>query len=157
MKNNQATACQIWRAFLQTESADLVAVARPVIRQLGGINSETLQSLNDVSRCSAGAAGGFTGFIYYTETVEFWRKNRAKITALINYEADGLGENPLEMVCRFRSLEGFSVDEIGLALYGKYSDYLAQIYNTFAWFALEAVAFRFSEYLYDTDVDIYEL
>lgn len=152
MKNNQTTARQIWREFLRNESATLAAIARPVLRQLGGI--ESLGELQSVNASSYGAGAGFTGFIYYSETVDFWRKNRAAITAAINDDAAGLGENPLEMVCRFRSLEGFSVDEVGRALYGRYSDDLTQVYNVFAWYALESVAYRFGEYCYDNDIEI---
>ena len=152
MKNNQNTARQIWREFLRNESPALAAVAKAVARQMHGENSETLDELAYISESSCGIAGGYTGFIYYSDTVDFWRKNRAKITALINYEAESLGENPLKMVCRFRSLEGFSVAEIARALYGRYSDDLTKIYNTFAWFAAEEVAYRFAEYCYEYNV-----
>lgn len=156
MKNNQ-TPAQIWRAFLQNESAELAAVAKSVIKQLGcGVTFEGLTELHSVTRCSCGAAGGFSGFVYYSDTVAFWRKNRAKITALMNYEADGLGEgSAFDMVSRFRSLKDFTPGEIGRALYGNFCDDLTQIYNTFAWYALEEVSYRFGEFCYDQDIDIY--
>ena len=156
MKTNR-TARQIWRQFLNNDAAELVAVARPVIRQLGGINSETLQNLEAVTRASSGAAAGFTGFIYYTETAKFWRTNRAAIYRLMQYDADGLGANIFEMVSHFRTIEGYTPEEIGRALFGNYSDDLTQIYNTFAWFALEEVAYRFGEYLYENGINIYSL
>ena len=158
MKNNQTTARQIWRQFLNNEAAELSAVAVPVVRQLGGVNLDTLRTLRDVSNSYCGAAAGFSGFVYYTETAAFWRKNRAKIKALMNYEAEAFGEcSTFDMVCRFNSLKGFTADEVGRALYGNYSDDLTQIYNTFSWYALEEVAYRFGEYCYENDIDIYEL
>ena len=158
MENNQTTARQVWRQFLNNEAAELSAVAVPVVRQLGGVDLDTLATLRDVSCCHCGAAGGFPGFIYYTETAVFWRKNRAKITALMNYEAADFGDgSAFEMVRRFKSLEGFTAEEVGRALFGNYSAELTQIYNTFAWYALEEVAYRFGEYCYDNDINIYEL
>ena len=36
--------------------------------------------LKNVSNSPCGAAGGFGGFIYYSETCAFWRRNRKIIT-----------------------------------------------------------------------------
>lgn len=157
MKNNQ-TPRQIWRNFLAEQSPELVAVTKAVARQMGGVNQNTLEELAAVNRASAGAAAGFTGFIYYDDTVAFWRRNRAAILQLMYYELDGIGgENIFSMVSRFRSLEEAMPDEIGRALWGSFDDGLRCIYNTFAWYALEAVAYRFGEYLYESDIDIYNI
>lgn len=156
MKTNQ-TPAQIWRAFLANESNELATVAKAVANQMYGTTADTLQELANINQSSCGIAGGYAGFIYYTETVAFWRKNRAKISALMNYEADSLGENVLQMVSRFRSLKGFTADEIGRALYGRFSDDLTQIYNTFAWFAAEEVAYRFGEFCYENDINPFDL
>ena len=154
MKNNQTPAA-IWRAFLANESNELATVAKAVKNQMGMPLAEMLENLYSISRHSI--ADGYTGFIYYSETVAFWRKNRAKISALMNYEADSMGENVLQMVSRFRSLEGFTADEIGRALYGNFNDDLTKIYNTFAWFAAEEVAYRFGEFCYENNIDPFNL
>ena len=113
MKNNQTTARQIWRQFLNNEAAELSAVAVPVVRQLGGVNLDTLRTLRDVSNSPCGAAAGFSGFVYYTDTTAFWRKNRPKITALMNYEAEEFGDgSTFDMVRRFKSLEGFTAEQV---------------------------------------------
>lgn len=75
----------------------------------------------------------------------------------MNYEAEQLGDTLFDMVCRFNSLQDFNAEEVGRALFGNYSAERTQIYNTFAWFALEEVAYRFGEYCYENDIDIYEL
>lgn len=155
MKNNQNKARQIWREFLRNESPELARVAKAVARQMGGVNVETLESLYSISRHSI--ADGYTGFIYYAETVTFWRKNRAAISALMAYEADSLGENVLGMVTSFNALKGYTPDEIGRALFGNYNSDYTQLYNVFAWYAAEEVAYRFGEYCYDQDIDIYNL
>ena len=71
---------------------------RATVAQLGGtceniangcrIDDDTAQTLADVCRCSCGAAGGFSGFIYYTETREFTEKNRAAIVARLREQID---------------------------------------------------------------------
>lgn len=154
MKNNQ-TPAQIWRAFLANESTELATVAKAVKNQIGLPLADVLEELHSISRHSI--ADGYTGFIYYSETVAFWRKNRAKISALMNYEADCLGENVLGMVSRFNSLKDYTADEIGRALYGNYNGDFTQIYNYFAWFAAGEVAYRFGEYCYENDIDPFDL
>lgn len=98
--------------------------------------------LKNVSNSPCGAAGGFGGFIYYSETCAFWRRNRKIITERLNDLASDLGENTLQMVMSFGGVKDgdFSEDEIGRALYGNYNSDFDQIYNVFAWFALEEVA-----------------
>lgn len=155
MKTNNQTPAQIWRAFLANESTELATVAKAVKNQMGLPLADVLENLYSISRHSI--ADGYTGFIYYSETVAFWRKNRAKISALMNYEADSLGENVFTMVRAFRSLGGNTGDELGRALYGNYCDDLTQIYNVFAWYAAESVAYRFGEFCYENNFDPFNL
>lgn len=124
----------------------------PVKNQLAAeTKEEFFECLEDVSRSSCGAAAGFTGFTWYTETVDFWRKNRKKIMDYASEVANDLGENTLNMVHQFNCLKGFTEDEIGRALYGNFDIELEQIYNALAWFALEEVAYRFGEYKYENE------
>lgn len=51
-------------------------LVKGVIRQLGG-GSEAWDSLRDV--CRGGADGGFHGFIYYSDTVGFFKRYRQEI------------------------------------------------------------------------------
>ena len=117
-----------------------------VKKQLGCDAKEFMERLDDVRSSSCGANAGFTGFIYCTETVLFWRKNRAKIKGLMQYEADNFGDEVIGMVKNFNSVEGnFSEDEIGRAIYGEYDYHLDSHYDTFAKYALEEVAYLSEE------------
>jgi hypothetical protein len=65
--------------------------------------------------------------------------------------ADGIGENVLQMVCNFNGLKDYDTEEIAKALFGNYNSDYDQIYNVFAWFALEEVANRYADYSYEND------
>lgn len=133
--------------FRNYVSAELSALVYPVKNQMGASRSEFFDELRNVAASPCGAAGGFSGFIYYSETVGFWRKNRAKITALMNAEADAIGEkNALSLCQTFNALKDYEPDEIARALYGNYNDDLTQIYNVFAWFVLEEMAYSFANW-----------
>lgn len=125
----------------------------PVKNQLAAdTKEEFFERLEDVCRSSCGAAAGFTGFTWYTETVDFWRRNRKKIMDYASELADGLGENTLNMVRQFNCLKGnFTEDEIGRALYGNFDIELEQIYNALAWFVLEEIAYKFSDFKYENE------
>ncbi len=105
---------------------------RAVVRQLGGI-----ESLPDVAR--HGAAGGYGGFLYYADTVAFFRRNRKEILALAEETADSLGESLLPMLCGFQCFKGLSDLEIARGIDGR-GDEATTVQNGLAWFALEEVA-----------------
>lgn len=124
---------------------------KAVKRQTGREWAEFQDELKNVSASPYGAAGGFDGFIYYYETVEFWRRNRKVITEQLNELAFSLGENVMSTVMSFGGIKDwdFSEDEVGRALYGRYDDELQQIYNVFAWYALEEVAHWYTDFEYE--------
>jgi hypothetical protein len=113
------------------------SLALAISRQMGG-KSELLQHYKDVA--NHGADSGFNGFIYYSETVKFWRNNKKLILESLSQLADDLGENVINMVRNFNCIKGdFSTDEIGKALYGSYCEEFDLIYNCLAWYALETI------------------
>ena len=124
---------------------------KAVKRQYGYGWDDFQDCLKNVSNSPCGAAGGFGGFIYYSETVAFWRRNRKIITERLNDLAFELGENTFQMVMSFGGVKDgdFSEDEIGRALYGNYNSDLDLIYNVLAWFALEEVANWYSDFEYE--------
>lgn len=131
-------------AFCAGTSAE--GLVYPVVKQLGGWD-EAQDELWNVSRCPAGAAGGFTGFIYYSETSEFAKQHLAAIKDSIKRIANELGEGIIETVKGFNCIgDDYSLDEIGEALYGKFDEKHTYIYNALAWYALEEVAYRFDEW-----------
>lgn len=115
-----------------------------VKRQLHGTKQEKVETLRDVAR--GGADAGFGGFCYYSETTSFYRKHKTLIVELVEDMANDFGENPIEMVFRFRCLnQEFTQAEVAKVLYGPWKDDDAHtmVGNALAWFALEAVAREF--------------
>ena len=125
------------------------AMVRPVYNQLGCCDvSEFFDTCDNVA--SHGAACGFGGFIYYSETVAFFRRNKINIIQMACEIAEELGTDPVAMVRGFNCLgDSYSYDEVARAMYGRYNDELTQIYNALAWFALEEVAAAASNYKYE--------
>ena len=112
-------------------------IYKAVIKQLGG-----KESLEDVY--NHGADGGFSGFIYHSDTIEFFRKNKKHIVMLAEDMSNDLGEDILSMINSFNCLKDYELSnsQIGKVLYGKFSDSddNTQIMNALSWFALEEVA-----------------
>lgn len=77
---------------------------RAVINQLHCDDGELESTLEDIR--NHGIDGGFHGFIYYTDTVQFFKHNRALIVELVNDMANELGENAADMVAGFGCLAG---------------------------------------------------
>lgn len=99
-----------------------------------------------------GADASWPGFTYYSDTVAFFKKNRADILELVNEMASDLGENPVDMVARFNCLGGRVAKLAGSAriaeyypsvsrcLYGgRLTDEDTNVANALAWFALEEI------------------
>lgn len=106
-----------------------------VIRNLGGRNY-----LEDVANHDAG--GGFAGFIYYSDTVKFFKNNRKEIVELVKEMAQDFGMDSVSLVAGFNCLtDDFETREsIARCLYGRMNDSDTQTANALAWFALEEVA-----------------
>ena len=84
-----------------------VKLINAVIRQLGGkyrLADIYLHGVDD--GVDDGVDGGYPGFTYYTDTVAFYRRHKAAINALVMEQADELGEDPVQMVLRWRCIAG---------------------------------------------------
>jgi hypothetical protein len=162
-KQTKTTAANVRRYYYTLSRAD-----RAVVAQMGGtcrntpkgctIDEDTAARLADVCRCSCGAAGGFSGFIYYTETREFTAKNRAAIVARLREQIDeGLftDENgkprgvvgAVVMFSCFKDEDPAEIEEeAARVLFGPLEDVrggdLDRVANALAWGALEDLAFR---------------
>lgn len=142
---------------------------RAVVAQLGGtcsnidgdrceIDEDTAQKLANVCRCSCGAAGGFSGFIYYSETREFTAANRTAIVARLREQIDeglftdenGKTRGVVGAVVMFSCFKDENPAEIeeeaARVLFGPLEDVrggdLDRVANALAWGALEDLAFR---------------
>ena len=62
-------------------------------------NSINLESIDDVN--NHGIDGGFSGFIYYSDTIPFSYKHRKAIIGLLEECAYSFGEDLVSMVCSF--------------------------------------------------------
>ena len=116
------------------------SIAEAVIDQFGGWE-QFKESAPDVS--NYGIDGGFSGFIYYSETHDFTLKNRAAIVELLEETADSLGVDVVAMVSNFGIFRSSAMDNDDKKdLYkilggGKPSQ--GAITNVLAWFAAEEV------------------
>jgi hypothetical protein len=122
-------------------------LAAAVARQLGGWRSFK-ESASDIA--NHGIDGGFSGFIYYTDTVKFARRNLSAIRDALRQDADDFGnESAAELVKGFRCLNGdYSIDEINEVLYrGKSTNEDAEtaVLNALAWYAAERVARAYAD------------
>jgi len=92
-------------------------LVKAVLENLSDDPEDAMQSLKDVAK--HGAEGGFPGFTYYTDTVEFYKRNKRAIVKLLQEEADASEQDPVQMVRNFNCVgEDYSPSEISKVLYG---------------------------------------
>lgn len=112
--------------------------------QLGDDEEDLKITFEDIS--NHGIDGGYGGFIYYSDTIKFFKKNRKLITNLVFEMAEEFGQTPIEFVRGFNCLKNTfdnaaeAEAEISRALYGRLSQDDTQVPNALAWFAGEEVA-----------------
>lgn len=120
---------------------------RAVVQQLGGMNNDTRQMMEDILR--HGIDGGFYGFIYYSDTCKFAQKNQKHITVLLEEQAEQLGEDVVSMVSNFGVFRNSPMDDadrkdLYLFLAGQAGRCKGHsILNVLAWFAAEEVCRMF--------------
>lgn len=126
--------------FIEYSSID-AGLIRAVIRQSGGWQSFQ-ESAPDIA--NHGIAGGFGGWIYYTETCQFYAKNQGAIVALVEQWANDSNLSPIDFVAGFHC---FSADKpiVGKTLYGNKRQHDTQVANALAWFAAESVASAYND------------
>lgn len=111
-----------------------------------------MESVPDV--INHGIDGGFNGFIYYTDTLKFYRRHKKDILRLAKENASEMGVNMLDMIGGFNCLKYYDYktstwtdpegqEAVGQTVYnGKADDMVA---NALAWFAAEEVCRMFDE------------
>lgn len=111
---------------------------RAVVRQIGGWDSFK-ESAQDVA--NHGASGGVNGFIYYTDTVAFTKRNKKDILAMAEELASSIGEgDAITLIAGFNCLKNYSALEVSEAIYNPRSESRTDVFNALAWFTLEEVA-----------------
>ena len=120
-----------------TESGLNPSLVRSTVRQCCG-----WEMFRDTARnlqySSCGALGGFGGFIYYTDTVPFAKRNKKALIELCKEQAE-------ECYSVGQFIAGFNcvdcdAEQVAAALYTGKGDYVTDVYNALAWYALEEVA-----------------
>ena len=110
---------------------------RAVMRQFG--DSESFyESVPDIA--NYGASGGVSGFIYYSDTVNFTKRNKDKIMQSLTELSNDIGESIVSMLSHWQCLRGMSQCDIMDGLYNPKSEDKDTVYNALAWYALEDVA-----------------
>jgi len=140
------------KGLKENTTAEVANLVNAVKIQLGSSSvAEFVETCENVcTPGSCGAAAGYSGFVYYSETVTFFRSHRKKIVELAQSLAYSMGEDTITMVRGINCLGScWSYDEVSRAIYGRYSEDLTQIYNALAWFALEEVARAVEDYNYE--------
>lgn len=111
---------------------------RNTIKQFGGF-SRFKDAAPDVT--NHGIDGGFSGWIYYVDTIKFYSRNREAIIEMAIDQAEECGIDMLEMIQGFGVFRNnpISKHDIAKALYGKSND-TTTVQNAMAWYAAEEVA-----------------
>lgn len=112
---------------------------RAVVRQIGGWD-EFKDRASDVA--NHGADGGFSGFIYYADTVPFAKRNKASILEYAESMASDIGADggALGLIAGFNCLSDITALDVASALYKRNDDNAQQVFNALAWFAVEEVS-----------------
>jgi hypothetical protein len=111
------------------------SLVRAVVRQMGGWESFK-ESAPDITR--HGISGGFHGFIYYSDTIAFAKRNRKAILELATQQAEDFGSGLVEMIKGFSCMRDSTEAEIIEGLAGNTDE--TQVPNALAWYAGEEVA-----------------
>ena len=92
-----------------------------------------------------GIDGGYSGFTYYSDTLEFWNKHRLEIRKLAQGIASECDLSMLSMIASFNCLKHLELneDQVAEVIYtDEDTEDRTQILNAMAWFAAEEVARR---------------
>lgn len=127
--------------FIKNSNIDAKLI-RAVVRQSGGWQSFQ-ESAPDISK--HGISGGFGGWIYYTETCQFYAKNQGVIVALVEHWSNDSNLSPIDFVTGFRCFDA-DKPSVGKTLYGTKRQHDTQVANALAWFAAEEVARSFVDW-----------
>ena len=124
-----------------SENSEYKNLINAVISRIG------MDSVNDVNQY--GIDGGFSGFIYYSETHKFAITYRKQITQLLEETAEMLGEDVVGMVSGFGVFRNSPMDQDDKRDLYKYlggcKPEQGAITNVLAWFAAEEVCRMFDE------------
>jgi hypothetical protein len=110
------------------------------------IGKDSIQDVNNY-----GINGGYSGFIYYSETAKFYSRYRKLINKLVFEMAESFGEEAQNMALNFNCVnsDNESKHDIAICLYGGNLRTLKDEFhlpNALAWFAAEEVCRMFDNF-----------
>lgn len=125
----------------------LTKLQKAVIEQMGYDVKKDKDEYLEVFKSLRNAADGYNGFIYYSETIDFWKKNKKEIIQHLKDLALELGEKSyLDVVLGFQCFKNsdITIDDIAEVIYAnnENNDYYTNIVNALSWYALEETAFE---------------
>jgi hypothetical protein len=127
------------KAEVIRENPDLKTIINAVINKID------LNSVEDIN--NHGIDGGFSGFIYYSETHSFAMRHRQTIISMLENDAADFGQDIVEMVSGFAVFRNSQMDiEDKKNLYrylGMGRCDQSTITNLMAWYAAESVCHLF--------------
>lgn len=118
-------------------------LSEAVITQMHGFNFFA-ECAEDIVKY--GASSGFYGFIYYLDTVDFYKKNRSSILNLLKEQAQETGLMSTAIGFAKSLIDGVDYDDIAATLYGTDDQFDTWTANSLAWHALESVAAAYLDY-----------
>lgn len=127
--------------FLQ--SAIYPTLAEAVIDQMGGFESfcEDAQSIAE-----HGADSGFHGFIYYSDTIGFYDKNKKRILRALQDECMDIGQTMADCIASFNCIDCTSI-QVESFLLGLNDEDETDLKNALSWWALERVAHDYISFI----------
>lgn len=119
---------------------------KAVVKQSGGLESFAYMAPDIANH---GIDGGFSGWVYYSDTIEFWEKNRDLILEMAEEHASAFGTSMLEMIQEFGVFRNdpISLDDLAKAIYQGKSEDTVRVQNVMAWYAAEEVARLYTDLL----------
>lgn len=136
MKTKKPTLTALTKSTSIPES-----LVRAVVRQIGGW-ANFANYAPDIA--NHGINGGFCGFIYYTETEDFAKRNRDTISELASTQAQELGyDSTFAMLRSFACFKGKTLTDCAIMnalCRGRNPNDGPNILNGLAWYAGEEVA-----------------
>lgn len=129
--------------------ANLTELQQKVINQLGydELNEESAQTLHDMAKY--GIDGGYGGFIYYSETCQFFEDNKDLIMAQLLEDRWSIGYSSLtEMLSSFKCLidvDTYNIEQFLINPDDESNEDEITLKNGLAWYAAETVAYQLDE------------
>jgi len=120
---------------------------RATVKQCGGWGWEYFTERAADCAKNGANTGVFNGFIYYTDTVAFTKRNKADI--LTHVEAAAWGDDSMNAITLIASLNSIdlTVVEVAEAIYNPRSENRQEVFNALAWFCAEEVSRAWVDYL----------